>query len=79
MDMKAFLMQNVSPVALLVFEIYVTKFSLEKGNKSLNSAICPQKMGLALKKLVLMSLPHVNSAISKQKKIFSFCTFLGPR
>ena len=55
MDMKAFLMQNLSPVALLVFEIYVTKFALEKGNKSSDSAIYPQKMGLALKKLVFMS------------------------
>ena len=55
MDMKVFLTQNLRPVARLVFEIYVTKFPSEKGNKSLNSAIYPQKMGLALKKLVFMS------------------------
>ena len=55
MDMKAFLMQNLSPVALLVFEIYVTKFPWEKENKSSNSDIYPRKMGLALKKIVFMS------------------------
>ena len=38
MDMKGFLMQNLSPVDLLVFEIYVTKFPSEKGNKLSNSA-----------------------------------------
>ena len=32
---------KLSPVALLVFEIYVTKFPLEKGSKSSNSAIYP--------------------------------------
>ena len=53
--MKAFLMQNLSPVALLVFEIYVTKLHSEKGNKSSDWAIHPWKMGLALKKLVFMS------------------------
>ena len=54
MDMKAFLIENLSPVALLVFEIYVTQFPSEKGNKSSNSAIYPRKMGLAFKKLVFM-------------------------
>ena len=49
MDMKAIQMQNFSLVALLVLEIYVTKFPSEKGNKSSNSAIYPRKMGLALK------------------------------
>ena len=55
MDMKTFLMQNLSPVALLVFEIYVTKFPSEKGNKPSDSAIYPRKMGLALTKLVFMT------------------------
>ena len=85
MDMKAFLTQNLSPVALLVFEINVTKFPSEKWNKSSNSVIYPRKMGLALKKLVFIVLldpkltsPMSISAISKQRKIVSSCKFLGP-
>ena len=77
-------MQNLSPVALLVFEIYVTKFPSEEGNESSNSAIYPRKIGLALKKLVFMSrivlldpklTPMSISAISKLRKIFHFVNF----
>ena len=44
---------KLSPVALLVFEIYVTKFPSKKGNKSSNSAIYtppPQENGLSFYK-----------------------------
>ena len=47
MDMKAFLMQNLSLVAVQVFEIYVTKFSSEKGNESSNSGYLPPENGLS--------------------------------
>ena len=42
---------KLSPVALLVFEIYVTKFPSEKGNRSSNSAIYPPENGLSFKKI----------------------------
>ena len=38
---------KLSAVALLVFEIYVTKFPSEKGSKSSNSAIYPPENGLS--------------------------------
>ena len=80
---------KLSPVALLVFEIYVTKFPSEKGNKSSNSAIYPPENGLRLKKLVFMSRivfldpkltppPNVNFSNFQVEEIFSFCKFLGP-
>ena len=80
-------MQNLSPVALLVFEIYVTKFPSEEGNESSNSAIYPRKIGLALKKLVFYVQnrssrpivdPHVNFSNFQAEENFSFCKFLGP-
>ena len=75
---------KLSPVTLLVFEIYVTEFPSEKGSKSSNSAIPPRKMGLAFKKIVFMSRiifldpkltpPMSISAISKWRKFFHFVT-----
>ena len=41
---------KLSPVALLVFEIYVTKFPSEKRSKSSNSAIYPLENGLSFLK-----------------------------
>ena len=78
---------KLSPVALLVFEIDVTKFPSEKGNKSSNSVIYPppRKMGLAFKKIVFTSRiifldpkltsPHVNFSNFQVEEIFSFCRF----
>ena len=43
---KAFLMQNLRLIALLVLEIDVTKFSSKEWNKSSNSTIYPRKTGL---------------------------------
>ena len=46
---------KLSPVALLVFEIYVTKFPFEERSKSSNSAIPlplpPSENGLSFKKI----------------------------
>ena len=47
MDMKNIPDAKLSPVALLVFEIYVTKFPSEEGSKSSNSAIYPPENGLS--------------------------------
>ena len=82
MDMTAFLMPNLSPVALLVFEIYVTKFPSEEGNKSSNSAIYTRKMGLALKKLVFMSrsvLPDPKLTPPPPPPNFNFSNFQKSR
>ena len=78
MDIKVSLMEILSPVALLVFEIYVRTFPSEEGNKSSNSAIYPQKMGLALKKRFHvqnhfprpMVDPHVNLSKFQVEEFF---------
>ena len=49
-SIKAFLMQNVRLIALLVLEIWRHKFSLKEGNESSDSTIYPRKTGLTLKK-----------------------------
>ena len=42
-----------SPVALLVFEIYITKFPSEKGTSHQIQLFTPWKMDLAFQKIVL--------------------------
>ena len=77
---------KLSPVALPVFEIYVTKFPLEKGASHQIQLFTPWKMGLAFKKIVFMSRiifldpkltppPNVNFSNFQVEEIFSFCKF----
>ena len=88
MDMKAFLMQNLSPVALLVFEICQSQnFPWKKGTSHQIRLFTPEN-GLSLKKIVFMSrivlldpkLPpppplHVNFSNFQVEENFSFCKF----
>ena len=65
----------------------MTKFPMEEGSESSNSAIYPRKTGLTLKNATFYvqnrsSRPKIDppmsiSAIFKQRKIFSFSKFLG--
>ena len=82
---KAFLMQNLSLIALPVLEIWVTKFPSEEGNESWNSAIYPRKTGLTLKKMSFYvqnrsSRPKIDPPCQFQQfssigKIFQFQNF----
>ena len=85
-SIKAFLMQNLRLIALLVWRYDVAKLPSKEGNQSSDSAICPRKMGLTFQKWAFMSrivlpdlelTPMLISAIFKQKKTFSFSQFLG--
>ena len=86
MAIKAFLMQKLSLIALLVLEIYVTKFPSEEGNKSSSSAIYPRETGLTFKEWVFMSrivlldpkstpLPSQFQQFSSGGKFFHFVNF----
>ena len=55
MDMKAFLMQNLSPVSLLVFEIYNRKISLGEREQAIKFGYLPPENGLSFQKLVFIS------------------------
>ena len=81
---KAFLMQNLRVIALLVLEIQRHKISLGRREQVIKFGYLPSKTGLTFKKWVFMSrtvlldpkLTHMSiSAIFKQRKIFHFQNF----
>ena len=83
---KAFLVQNLRLIALLVLEIWRHKIPSEQGNEPSHLAIYPQKTGLTFKKWVFMSrivlldpklTLHVNFSNFQAEENFSFSKCLG--
>ena len=80
-------MQNFSVVALLVLEIWRHKISVGRMEPAIKFGYLPPENGFNFKKMSFYvqnrsSRPKIDppmsiSAISKQRKIFSFCKFLG--
>ena len=86
MAIKAFLMQNLSLIALLVLEIWRHKISLGRRERVMILGYLPPENGFNFKKWVFMSrivlldpklTPMSISAIFKHRKNFSFSKFLG--
>ena len=84
---KAFLMQNLRLMALLVLEIWCHKISLKRKEQVIKFGYLPPENGLNFKKKEFLCpesflstqnwAPMSISAIFKQRKIFSFSKFLG--
>ena len=85
-SIKAFLMQNLRLIALLVLEIWRHKIFLKRRERVIRFDYLPRKTGLTLKKRVFMSrivllypklTLHVNFNNFQAEEIFSFSKFLG--
>ena len=85
--MKAFLMQDLRLIALLVLEIWRHKISFERRERVIKFSYLPRKTGLTFKKKEFLcpesffstqNLPvMLISAIFKQWRIFSILKFSG--
>ena len=84
--MGHYIYKSIPDVKFEVDSYDVTKFFSKEGNESSDSTIYPRKTDLTLKKRVFMSrivlldpklTPMSILTIFKQRKIFSFSTFLG--
>ena len=79
MAIKAFLMQNLSLIALLVLEIWRHKISLGRRERVMKFGYLPPENGFNFKKIsfYVQNRPMSISAIFKHRKNFSFSKFLG--
>ena len=87
MAVKAFLMQNLSPIALLVLEIRRHKNSHGRRERShqIGLFIPGKRIQLSINEFFMSKIflrnPKLTlmliSAISKQRKFFSFCKLFG--
>ena len=86
MAIKAFLMQNLSLVALLVLDLLHHKISLRRRERDIKFGYLPPENGFNIKKMSFYDQnrssrpkvdPHVNFSNFQVEENFSFCKFLG--